>query len=62
MPWYWLADPQNRTLTALRNSEAGYVVTVTGGLGDMLRAMPFEVAEVDLDAVFDFGDEPIIDP
>ncbi len=62
VPWYWLADPQNRTLTVLRNSEAGYVVTVTGGLGDMLRAKPFEAAEVDLDAVFDFGDEPIIDP
>ncbi len=54
--WYWLIDPANRTLTVLRRSDAGYVVTLAGGVGEVLRAEPFDAVELDLDVVFDFDD------
>ena len=55
--WYWLADPHNRTLTVLRRTEPDYLVALVGGPGERVRAQPFEQVELDLDALFDFGDE-----
>lgn len=57
--WYWLADPANRTLTVLQHTPAGYVVTAAGSLGATARVKPFDAVEIDLDAVFDFGEEPV---
>lgn len=59
--WYWLADPHHRTLTVLQRTERDYLVVAVAGPGERLAAEPFTGVEVDLDALFDFGDEPTAD-
>lgn len=55
--WYWLADPHNRTLTVLQRTEPDYLVALVAGPGERVRAQPFAHVDVDVDALFDFGDE-----
>lgn len=55
--WYWLADPSNRTLTVLRRASDDYLVVLAGGVGERVRAEPFDAVEIDLSDVFDLGDE-----
>jgi Uma2 family endonuclease len=55
--WYWLADPANRTLTALRRTEQGYIVAFAAGSGERVRVAPFAAVEIDLAEVFDDGEE-----
>ncbi len=56
--WYWLVDPHHRTLAVLRRTEPDYLVVSVAGPGEHVRAEPFDAAEIDLDALFDFGAEP----
>lgn len=55
--WYWIADPANRTLTALKRADEGYVIVSVGGWGMRVRVAPFEAVEIDLSEVFDDGEE-----
>lgn len=55
--WYWIADPANRTLTALKRADEGYVIASVGGWGMRVRVAPFEAVEIDLSEVFDDGEE-----
>lgn len=55
--WYWLADPANRTLTALRRTEEGYLIALVAGVGERVRAEPFGAVEVDVSDLFDFDEE-----
>lgn len=51
VPWYWLLDPEARTLSVLRLVSEGYVVDRVVGLG--LHALPpFDAVPIDLDSVF----------
>ena len=52
VPWYWLADPQNRTITVLRLSSEGYVIERTVGDEGMAALPPFEAVAIDLASVF----------
>lgn len=52
MPWYWLADPQNRTITTLRLTSEGYVVERMVGDEGLVALPPFEAAAIDLASVF----------
>ena len=52
---YWIADPQNETLTVLRWTPDGYLAALTAGRADRVRAEPFE--EVELPVGVLFGDE-----
>lgn len=52
---YWIADPQNETLTMLRWTPDGYLAALTAGRADRVRAEPFE--EVELPVGVLFGDE-----
>jgi len=54
--WYWLADPMYRTLTVLRRTEPDYLIVRVANVGERVRAEPFEAVEIDLNALFDFGD------
>jgi len=56
--WYWLVDPHNRTLTALQHTERDYLVSRVAGPGERVAVEPFPGVEVDLDALFDFDEEP----
>lgn len=56
---YWLVDPQNATLTVLRWAAEGYVVALTAGRTDRVRAEPFVEVELPVGALFgDDVDEP----
>lgn len=52
VPWYWLADPQNRTITTLRLTSEGYVVERMVGDEGLVALPPFEAAAIDLASVF----------
>jgi len=48
VPHYWIADPVEKTLIVHRWEPRGYLVVVTARLGDVIRAEPFESAELRL--------------
>jgi Uma2 family endonuclease len=52
---YWIVDPHNATLTVLRWAAEGYVVALTAGRTDRVRAEPFVEVELPVGALF--GDE-----
>ena len=52
VPWYWLVDPANRTLTMLRLVQEGYVVELAAGDSGRLALPPFDAVEIDLGSVF----------
>ena len=57
VPFYWILDPEHRTLTVLRWTPAGYLAALTAGATDVIRAEPFEAVEIHLDVVFADADE-----
>jgi len=52
VPHYWIVDPEREMLTVLRHSEPGYVQVLTGGVGDVVRAEPFEAVEISVAELF----------
>lgn len=56
-PFYWLLDPEAKTLTVLRFEPQGYVVALAAGAGESVRAPPFEAIELRVSAIL--GDEDI---
>jgi Uma2 family endonuclease len=46
VPHYWILDPEHETLTVLRYAEAAYLRVLDAGLGDVVRAEPFEAVEI----------------
>jgi len=52
VPHYWIVDPEHRTLTVLRWTPDGYLVTLTADENEVVRAEPFEAIELDVAALF----------
>jgi Uma2 family endonuclease len=52
VPHYWIADPLERTLHVHRWEPRGYLVIVTAGGADVVRAEPFEAVELRVAALF----------
>jgi len=52
VPHYWLVDPERMIFTVLRWSDAGYVVVLTAGPGERVRAEPFGGVEIETDDLF----------
>jgi Uma2 family endonuclease len=52
VPWYWLVDIANRTLTVLRLIPEGYVVETVVGDSGHAALPPFDAVEMDLASVF----------
>lgn len=46
IPHYWIIDPEHETLTVYRLTPEGYVVHLTAGKRDTVRAAPFEDLEL----------------
>jgi Uma2 family endonuclease len=46
VPHYWVIDPAAGLLTVLRHSPEGYVLALTAGKGDVVRAEPFDGIEL----------------
>lgn len=56
VPFYWLVDPRDATLTVMRWSEEGYVTRLSAERGEVVRAEPFDAIEIELGTLF--GDDP----
>jgi Uma2 family endonuclease len=52
VPWYWLIEPTNRTLSVLRLSTEGYVVSAVVGDRGAARLPPFDAVELDLASIW----------
>jgi Uma2 family endonuclease len=57
VPYYWIADPRDTTLTVLRWSADGYVTRLRAARDERVRAEPFEAIELSVGRLF--GDDPI---
>ncbi|MCA9604850.1 MAG: Uma2 family endonuclease [Myxococcales bacterium] len=58
VPYYWLVDPRDATLTVMRWSEDGYVTLLSAERGEVVRAEPFDAIELELGVLF--GDDPSV--
>ncbi len=56
IPYYWLVDPRDGTLTVMRWSDAGYVTRLRAERGEVVRAEPFDSIELAVGTLF--GDDP----
>jgi Uma2 family endonuclease len=55
VPHYWIVDPERQLLTVHRWEPAGYLLALTAGRGETVRAEPFDAVELPLGVLF--GDE-----
>ena len=53
---YWIVDPEREVLVVQRWSADGYLVVITAGKGETVRAEPFAEAELTVGELF--GDDP----
>jgi Uma2 family endonuclease len=56
VPHYWMVDPRDATLTAMRWSADGYVTLVRAERTEVVRAEPFQAIELAVGTLF--GDDP----
>jgi Uma2 family endonuclease len=56
IPYYWLVDPRDTTLSVMRWTEEGYLMRLRAERGETVRAEPFEAIELTVGTLF--GDEP----
>ena len=57
VPHYWLVAPEEKTLVVHRLDASGYLVVLTAGAGEAVRAEPFEHIELRLDVLFGDADD-----
>jgi Uma2 family endonuclease len=55
VPFYWVVDPEEKTITVLRLAKQSFVVALACASGETVRAEPFEAIELRVGAIF--GDE-----
>ena len=56
LPYYWLVDPRDATLTVMRHSPDGYVTLLRAERHEVVRAEPFDAIEIPVGTLF--GDDP----
>jgi Uma2 family endonuclease len=56
VPYYWLIEPRDATLTVMRWSADGYVTLLRAERGETVRAEPFDAIELAVGTLF--GDDP----
>ncbi len=60
VPHYWIVDPRDFTLTAMRHSADGYVTLLRAERHEVVRVEPFDAIEIPVGTLF--GDDPPEDP
>ena len=58
VPYYWLVDPRDETLTVLQWTERGYLEILVAESGERVRAEPFSAMELHVGVLFGDDDEP----
>jgi Uma2 family endonuclease len=56
IPYYWVVDPRDATLTVMRWSADGYVTLLRAERAERVRAEPFQAIELAVGTLF--GDDP----
>jgi len=56
VPYYWIVDPRDSTLTVMRWGPDGYVTLMRADRGEVVHAEPFEAIEIVVGTLF--GDDP----
>lgn len=56
VPYYWIVDPREATLTVMRWSREGFVTLLRAERGEVVRAEPFDAVELVIGTLF--GDDP----
>jgi Uma2 family endonuclease len=56
VPYYWIIDPEHRTLTVMRRADERYPRILDAGVSDKVRAEPFDAIELDVGELFDVED------
>lgn len=56
VPHYWILDPEREVLTVYRNIGTAWVVALTAGAGEVVRAEPFDAIEMAVSVLF--GHDP----
>lgn len=56
IPYYWIVDPREATLTVMRWSEDGYITLLRAEREETVRAEPFQAIEIAVGSLF--GDDP----
>src|SRR6478609_6563907 len=46
IPYYWIVDPRDSTLTVMRWSSDGYITLLRAERGEVVRAEPFQAIEI----------------
>jgi Uma2 family endonuclease len=57
VPHYWIIDPEHQTLTVMRRNEGHYLRVLDAGVGDVVRAEPFDAIELDVRELFGVEDD-----
>ncbi len=57
VPHYWIVDPLENRLRVYRWEPSGYLVVLTAGEADIVRAEPFEAVELRVAALFGLEDD-----
>ncbi len=52
VPYYWIVDPEHETLMVLKHAPDAYMNILNAGVGDVVRAEPFEAVELDVGELF----------
>jgi Uma2 family endonuclease len=52
IPHYWILDPEHETLTVLRWADTAYLRVQDAGLGDVVRAEPFDEITISIAEIF----------
>jgi Uma2 family endonuclease len=57
VPFYWVLDPEEKTLIVMRHEPQGYVIALAAAAGETVRAQPFDAIELRVSALL--GDEDL---
>ena len=59
VPYYWIVNHDEKILEIYRNEPAGFVLIMSAGSGEAIRAEPFDAVELRTSVIF--GDEDDVD-
>jgi hypothetical protein len=57
VPHHWILRPEERILTVYRHELRGYLLVLSAGADETVRAEPFDAVELRVGTLFDEDDE-----